>query len=501
MFGGGGYFHEPLFDISWTLDRNIWSFNSNFIPDEYLKGNLAESWEIPDTQTIIVHIRKGVHFQDKPPANGRELTAYDYQTHYERTKRESQMFAGMLADWESITASDDHTLVFKFSRPSGQWLQAIADRGPFNCCEAPEWAALSEADRNDWRNTVGTGPWILTDFVQGSSYTYSKNPNYWGHDERHPQNQVPYADKLVSLCIPDSSTRIAALRTGKLDYLGVHQSYLNWQQAGSLAKTNPEIMQTTQPDGAAGMWFKLDKEPFTDINVRKAMNMAIDRATIAKTHYGGYAAGIPCGLISAAYKGYAFDYADWPQALKDEYTYNPTKAKQILADAGYPNGFKTNVVAATRDDMELLQIMKAEFKDIGIDMTINVLDVPTYEAMTRAGKHDQMCSASGGFTWNITRSIEQFYSKGPDAGQTNVNDPTYDELRDKFYAATDPAEAPQWVREADKRVIEQHWLVTVGEHYIFVVWQPYLKGYSGEYLFLTEHLTLARMWIDQALKK
>ena len=103
--GGGGYFYEAMFFSDWTLDRDIWPFSSTFVPDQYVKGNLAESWEINDPQTITVRIREGIKWQDKPPVNGREFTAHDVQSHYERLIRESPMFAGMMRDWNGVTAN------------------------------------------------------------------------------------------------------------------------------------------------------------------------------------------------------------------------------------------------------------------------------------------------------------------------------------------------------------------------------------------------------------
>ena len=72
----------------------------------------------------------------------------------------------------------------------------------------------------DWRNVVGTGPLRLTDVVEGSSVTWEKNPDYWGYDEKFPHNRLPYIDEYRSLLMPDMSTRLAALRTGKIDYMG-----------------------------------------------------------------------------------------------------------------------------------------------------------------------------------------------------------------------------------------------------------------------------------------
>ena len=75
-------------------------------------------------------------------------------------------------------------------------------------------------DYKDWRNVVGTGPWMLTDYVEGASKSYIKNPDYYGFDEKYPENRLPYADEMRAPLMPEEATRISALRTGKLDIVG-----------------------------------------------------------------------------------------------------------------------------------------------------------------------------------------------------------------------------------------------------------------------------------------
>ena len=73
----------------------------------------------------------------------------------------------------------------------------------------------------EWAKLVGTGPYELTDWVEGSSMTYVKNPNYWGYDEKYPENRLPYIDGLRFLMMPEEATRLAAMRSGKIDFLHV----------------------------------------------------------------------------------------------------------------------------------------------------------------------------------------------------------------------------------------------------------------------------------------
>ena len=126
-----------------------------------------------------------------------------------------------------------------------------------------------------------------------------------------------------------------------------------------MRKTNPEILQVFTPlPPTFTLDMRIDKTPFNDIRVRKAMQMAIDLPAIAKDYYRGTVEPYPDTLTSRYMKGWGFPYEDWPQELKDEYAYNPAAAKKMLADAGYPNGFKTNIVVDTTTDMDLLKMVK-----------------------------------------------------------------------------------------------------------------------------------------------
>ncbi len=140
----------------------------------------------------------------------------------------------------------------------GAWCNSIAD------IENPE-AVQQWGNLNDWHHAIGTGPFILTDYVAGSSATLVKNKDYWGHDERYPQNQLPYIDKMNVLIIPDDATALAGMRTGKIDV--IYQASI--QAAQSMKTTNPEIIQVSLPVlNAITIDPRFDKAPFNDIRVR-----------------------------------------------------------------------------------------------------------------------------------------------------------------------------------------------------------------------------------------
>jgi peptide/nickel transport system substrate-binding protein len=502
---------ESLFQPDWAVDRALWAFNMGFTPTEYMTGCLAESWEQTDPLTWTVHLRQGVKWQDKPPVNGRELTAEDVQYSYDLALgtgsgfTEPNMFwASAIASVERVVATDKYTVEFKLKAPSAVVLFQIMEANVMRSFPivAHEW--VEQGDTQNWRNAVGTGPFLLENFTDGVSYTLTRNPNYFGHDERWPQNQLPYIDTYKGVAITDMSTSIAALRTGKVDILCQTRGGMTWQQGASIAKTSPEIQQVWFPNPGFSLDMPCDMAPFTDIDVRKALNMSLDRKTIAKVHYGGFVDGTPCGVTSPLYKGWVLSYDQWPAELQENYSYNPTKAKQLLADAGYPNGFKTKCLFGTNDDLQLIQIIKDYFKDIGVDMDIDAQDSVSFRNIASGGQYNGMVFTNGsampfGPDWCI-KFRESTNTR--DNYAHNV-DPDYDAMIRAFDAATTIEEAMQISIDADQYLLKQNWSVQTFRTAIPFAWQPYVKGYTGETIIgatFFSHVP-TRLWIDQDLKK
>jgi ABC-type transport system substrate-binding protein len=259
-----------------------------------------------------------------------------------------------------------------------------------------------------------------------------------------------------------------------------------------------------------------DVKPFNDIRVREAMQMAIDLPTIAKTYYGGAANPNPASITSPNQgAGWGWPYAEWPQALKDEYAYNPTSAKQLLTAAGYPNGFNTNIVAANNCDLGLLQIVQSYFAAVGISMSITTMDPGSWSAYVMVNKkQDQMAirmQGSLGLTVDPFHEIQRF-RVGYNPNFAMVNDPVYNDFYTKAMAATSVAEVQQTLKDANKYVAEHHFVISLLTPDTFEVYQPWLKGFSGQWNSVIQgsipgmpSLLLfqcgARFWIDQNLKK
>ena len=173
---------------------------------ELSAGELAESWEFVDDSTATFTIRQGVKFHNKAPTNGREMTTEDIVYNIRR------MFSTDILDpnpartysvyghlYDSVEIIDDNVVELR-SAPGniGSLFQNVSQKLRHYAPDAIE----HYGDMRDWRNLIGTGPFRLDEYVEGASFTYGRNPDYWGMDPLLPENQLPYVDTLQWLIIP-----------------------------------------------------------------------------------------------------------------------------------------------------------------------------------------------------------------------------------------------------------------------------------------------------------
>ena len=494
------FWYQTLATANLSIDRKIYDFRGDYSPIKYMAGELAENWEISaDSKTVTFHIRKGIRWQNIAPVNGREFTAEDIVWDFNRqlglgngfTAPSPNINAGNYSLIDSITASDKYTVVFKLKSPSLDQLFNLVDDHWVVYIVARE-AVEKWGDVNDWKHQIGTGPFILDDYVSGSSLSMSKNQNYWGKDYAHPENSLPYLDNVKALIIPDLATALAAVRTGKIDLI----ENINWQQAKSIAKTNPELLQVTRPTVAFGIVMQVDRKPYSDIKVRQAMQKAIDIPALATSYYGGLAQGIPMGIVGT--QGYYIPYNEWAADVKEGYKYDPAAAKKLLADAGYPNGFKAVLSTSNANDLDLVQVLKAYLFEVGIDAEINSMDPTSYVAYKQAEKTELA------FDWCTVNfppviCLNVCYSGSPVYWTSrHIKDTIFDDLRNKAKASFIEEEQADFVKQADMRAISQQWIVNTPSAPVTCIYQPWLMRFNGE-TRVPQRLS-PYLWIDQKLK-
>ena len=511
---------EKLVVYDWGIDRDVWDLRSNLVPlaDEKLghTGQLAENWTMPDAKTIVFNIRQGVHFQDKPPVNGRELTAKDVVYNYHRLFGMGEFAdAGpspptnfvKAAPIESVTATDEWTVVMKLSETSlrPQYDVLVDCLGYIYALEIIE----EHGNAEDWRTLVGTGSYLLTDWVEGSSLTYEKNPNYWGYDEKYPENRLPYLDELKALIMPEDATKMAALRSGKLDYIGLAgaSQLFSADLAVELQRTNPDLQFWPFSSRSSHSTFlDVTEPPFDDLRVRQALHMALDFEAINDTWFKGFADWKPQGPIGQGVVGYFVPFDEWPEDIKKYYTYDPAGAEALLDAAGYPRGgdgirFTTTLTQAARFELGYKELVAGYWAAIGINVEINSVDNTEWVNLLREGTGDMWDSWALGE--DTPPAIQLAYYRTDFAlNGASGHDPAFDALHDALKAASTIEEEIRLAREADQYVMRNHWIIWGPRGPQFTVNQPWLKGYNGEgYLGACGGKTLfSRLWNDQDLK-
>ena len=487
---------------------NEYHFTFNGGPTlEFTTGRLAESWSIPDATTYIFKLRKGVMWQEVPGVMAsREFTAEDVAYSFNRNLFEhADKKWGMYDPVESITATDKYTVVFKTSVWMPDWYLLFPRGHHVTYPYPPE---LVKAGIGDWKNHrgIGTGPFLLDDYVEGSAVSYVRNPNYWDKATINGKEyKIPFIDRFVYSLIDDKTTQIAALRTGRLD---MHNDVPHVFEK-SLRDTNPELKIDPILSASVYLWgMRLDTEPFDDLKVRKAMSMAIDRQAVMDSVFGS---GKILEWVYPEFFGESLytPMEKLPESIREQFEYNPERARQLLAEAGLPDGFEITLNSYSGEPFDnLSEILVAYWEAIGVDVTIELLEETTFSALVNAKTHGPLVLHTVGlgadpFFNAVGRYIE--------AGQWNspifAKHPEYPEIREKFYkaqATLDLVERNKMLKELNQQLLGTVAFGILGAPGRFVVYQPYIENYYGEIAELwagaTAHV-FAHAWINSALKQ
>ena len=482
-----------------------------------LTGQLCESWSMPDGETLLFNIRKGVHWWNKPPVNGREYTAYDAEwviNHLWGTPFGAHQM--IVAPGERILgakALDKYTLEVKVP-PEAQGLQLIYTGSWLY--HYPKEVVDTYGDMKDWNNVCGTGAYILTDYIPGSLITFEKNPNYWQYDPLHPENRLPYIETLKGMVITDASTQLAAFRTGQLDYsFGIP---ITWEQGDQLLEQFPSMKYTTTPGFANHLYFRVDKPelPWDDLRVRQAMTLAVNKQELIETYYSGHA-DLQAAIYppDKAWEPFYTPLEEMPTepttpdsrcGVQELFYYTPeslTKAKQLLEEAGYPDGFTCKIISSSPGDTDFLSIIKEYFAKVNVELQIEQLEGGIVAGMRRARSYEEGIytgSPDAAFPYDMhsTRkeSFDCFsYYEHP------VTRAAYEEERK--YVCKDDAKYAATLKAVVPFILEQCVGIWCPVPRSYRMWWPWVQNYSGEWGLGCddEQLHFYYMWIDQELKK
>ena len=350
----------------------------------------------------------------------------------------------------------------------------------------------------DWKASCGTGPFMLADYVPKSSVTYERNPNYWQTDPLRPGNELPYLDGVKQLFIEDAATRMAAMRTAKLSLLFQHSR----DDKVSILQTNPElkVQPVLYPIGHA-IHMRTDMTPTDNVRVRKALAMALDRETIRDQLYGGEAE-IYCWPTPtyAEHSGMFVPLAELPKSTREQFEYNPEKAKQLLAEAGYPDGFKTTIDIDSAH-ADLVSLFVSYWDKIGVDVEIKTHEAGAFVSLWQSRKHGPI--VYGKLSVDVPVSFTALRTEATE-NQAMINDPRVDEAYTAVQDAwPDTDEQARLYREIVPYILENVWIIQDPRPYKYNMWQPWFMDYHGEYSagYGNKFNFCRFIWVDQAVKE
>jgi peptide/nickel transport system substrate-binding protein len=501
--------NEELLQGDWTkgpAGTNEASFILGGINAMNLKtGALADSWQIPQRGKIIFHIREGVYWQNKAPTNGRELTVDDVVFSMKRmcTLRTAYIATAYsnLAKNVVITGDETARTVTVECSPN-LWIDALTVL-PDLLSIMPRDAIEKFGDLNNWRNSIGTGPFILTDYVSNGSATLGRNPDYWETNPVGPGkgDQLPYLDSAKFLVIADTSTRMAAMRTAKID--GTSGEYDDVKEF----LDNPDMKSMMYlVDGCSALAMRTDKpeSPFYSKEVRQALMLATDFNRIKDEYYSGKASILVWPITYSKENAAAYvPMEKLPANVQELFSYNPTKARELLTAAGYPS-LNINVICYnTPAQIDFLSFLKTMWAQVGVTLNIDVKEFAIWYGRTATRNYgaNEMLYATSSGSWQSFDNIN-----GPKQfNMSYINDPLIAETATKIsdYIGIDDAQVAKLNADLMPYVLEQCWVIPKPAPYSYVVWWPWRKNWNGELNvgFYNYPSYLKYTWTDQTLKK
>ena len=449
---------------------------------------IAERWETPDTQAYTFHLSKAVKFAPVPPVNGRELTAADIKWTFEYlasmgqfSSRPKSPISTLFEGLERIETPDPATVVMHFAHPYV----------PFLTWAASDWTPIIpheifEQDGSFSKRMAGNGPWQLDpeNTKKGAQWVFKRNPTYF-------QPGRPYIDQVTYVILPDDPTADAAFESKQLDILDY--SGITTDAVARIKKTSPDaiVSENLEPNGNL-LHMNVSKPPLKDTRVRKALALCIDRDEFV----AALAPGKGQWAMAQAYPSlFSQDEAHKLLGKPD-----PPQAKQLLSDAGFPNGLDLELIYPGLKYGQIhvtkLQLLQAQWKKGGINVTLKNVD-PEIEDRRKRSFDYQLNLASHQISGDVDKTLFGMFHTGSPTNYSRISDPKLDKLVEAQRQEVDANKRRAIVRQAVQYINEVPWamaLIFLPSHQL---WHPNVKGYYAR-IVADNHLPIVNSWLDKS---
>ena len=407
-------------------------FPEGTIDTEKMEPDLAERWEkSADFMTWTFYLRKGVKWQK----GFGEFTAEDVKFSYERVMdpKTGSPFKGQFANLSEIKVIAPYTVQLVLKRPDPFLLLRVMD---YCGGIVVSRKAVEQYGKDFKTNPVGTGPFTFVEYLPKERVVLKRNEDYF--------RGKPVLEKVEYIFMPEINSRLLAFQKGELDCLRFSDQYIPVLKAGGAKIDLP------WPGEYNAYFFNITKKPFDDIRVRRALSHGINRQELMK-FMGEGVLGEAWSACPTGYFGHTEDVT--------KYEYNPSKAKELLTQAGFPNGFTMKVYMSSSETMKMTaEIIQEQWRKIGVNMDLEIVDHSTYHSMIRKDANPVVaynCARIPICDIYMTQFLHSDSIVGKPTAVTNFTHYTeIDELLNKARVEVDPDKQKKLYAEAQKKVMD-----------------------------------------------
>lgn len=326
--------------LLWPIYDTLISFSQELEP----QPGLAESWELPDDKTLILHLREGVTFHD-----GTEFDGEAVKFNLDRAKSDESTVADLI-NIESVEVVDPATVKLHLKQPDSSLVLALSDRGGMMVSPT----AVKEQGDNFSQNPIGAGPFKLVKHIPNGEVVYEAYEDYW-------QEGKPYLDKMTVKVMADENTRINALKSGEIDFADI----ISPANVQNLKNDSNIVLKDILPLRFNMIFINPSMPPFDNKNVRLAVMHGINREAIVQ--------GLNFGQGTPANSIFPADY--WAADPEMKIDYDPEKAKQLVKDSGLKEISFSMIHFPIANYARGAEIIKDQLKEIGIEVNLQPMEV------------------------------------------------------------------------------------------------------------------------------
>lgn len=438
--------------------------------------DLAERWTTSDDGTRLTFIlRKGVAFHD-----GRPVTATDAKFSVERWVKDNPSVAPALAPViQSVEAPDAATLVINLKSPYPDIFKLLQ----------MQFLAVTPAGSRPTtvQQVVGTGPFKLKSYQRDVSYAALKNESYWNKG-------FPYLDGINTYIISDRSTGLAAFRAGRIEMVGT--AYLQLPQYLTISTAMKD--QATAYVYPNTRWWTfylpVNKKPWSDVRVRRAVFMAIDRAQANSTL--GRGLGTIEGVVPTGMGGLPQAELQKTPGWREPRSMDIDEAKRLLAQAGFPNGFDTDIYHKQGSDyVAFATFLKDQLNKLSIRATLSTRPAPAFWDFLYSRSYDTYAD-SHLLAPAIADNVLAYYRSGEDRNFASIADSKLDAMIAQQQRTLDPDQRARQLRAIETYLYDNALTGVVYWAGYFQAWQNRVRDYvPGETMY--GDIRYEAVWLDK----